>query len=107
MSGPGTLLWFARHECRLAWRDWLSMVTAGRRRRMRSVGLALVAFAAFMHLLAYSVVGRFAGAHDVDAGTLVVITGTLLGSLAAAFALQKVALEGLFRFMKTERRSRQ
>ena len=36
-----------------------------------------------------------------------VITGTLLGSLAAAFALQKVALEGLFRFMKTERRSRQ
>jgi hypothetical protein len=36
-----------------------------------------------------------------------VITGTLLGSLAAAFALQKAALEGLFRFMKTERRSRQ
>ena len=72
------MLWFARHEFRLAWRDWLSMVTAGRRRRMRSVGLALVAFAAFMHLLAYSIVGRFAGVHDVDAGTLVVITGTLL-----------------------------
>jgi hypothetical protein len=36
-----------------------------------------------------------------------VIAGTLLGSLGAAFALQKVALEGVFRFMEAERRSRQ
>ena len=36
-----------------------------------------------------------------------VIAGTLLGSVAAAFALQKVALEGLFRFMEADRRSRQ
>lgn len=36
----------------------------------------------------------------------IVIAGTLLGSLAGAFALQKVALEGLFRIMDADRRSR-
>ena len=29
-ASPGTLTWFARHEFRLAWRDWLAMMTAGR-----------------------------------------------------------------------------
>ena len=32
-----------------------------------------------------------------------VITTTLLGSFVGAFALQKAALEGLFRMMDTER----
>jgi hypothetical protein len=32
-----------------------------------------------------------------------VITTTLLGSFVGAFALQKAALEGLFRMMHTER----
>jgi hypothetical protein len=36
-----------------------------------------------------------------------VIAGTLLGSFAGAFALQKAALEGLFRMMNTGRRIRQ
>jgi hypothetical protein len=36
-----------------------------------------------------------------------VITATLFGSLAGAFALQKVALEGLFRMMQMDRRERQ
>ena len=36
-----------------------------------------------------------------------VIAGTLFGSLAAAFALQKMALESLFRIMDAERRSRE
>ena len=37
---PGTAVWFARHESRLAWRDWLSMITAGRRERLRRVVIA-------------------------------------------------------------------
>jgi ABC-2 type transport system permease protein len=79
VSEPGTLFWFGRHECRLAWRDWLAMVTASRRRRASTVAIALIAFAAFMHLLTYGVVGRFAGiARDGDQITLVVITGSLL-----------------------------
>ena len=36
-----------------------------------------------------------------------VIAGTLLGSLAAAFLLQKAALKRLFRIMEAERRARQ
>ena len=34
-----------------------------------------------------------------------VITTTLLGSFVGAFALQKAALEGLFRMMDPERRA--
>ena len=79
MSEPGTLLWFGRHECRLAWRDWLAMVTAHRRRRASTVAIALIAFAGFMHLLAYGVVGRFAAiARDDDQITLVVSMASLL-----------------------------
>ena len=57
---PGTAVWFARHESRLAWRDWLSMMTAGRRARVRSVVIGFVAFVVFMHAVAYFVVGRSA-----------------------------------------------
>jgi hypothetical protein len=35
-----------------------------------------------------------------------VLGGTLLGSLAGAFLIQKVALEGLFRIMRAGRRTR-
>ena len=36
MIRSGSLAWFARHELRLAWRDWISMMTAGDRRRKRT-----------------------------------------------------------------------
>jgi hypothetical protein len=36
-----------------------------------------------------------------------VIGATLLGSFVGAFAIQKAALEGLFRIMSAERRVRQ
>jgi hypothetical protein len=36
-----------------------------------------------------------------------VIAGTVLGSFVGAFALQKAALEGLFRMMNADRRARQ
>jgi ABC-2 type transport system permease protein len=79
VSAPGTLVWFARHESRLAWRDWLAMMTAGRRRNLKVVIAALVALAASMHVLAYSMVGRFAGIEsDPDKVSLVVITSCLL-----------------------------
>ena len=41
---PGTFGWFARHEARLAWRDWLSLMTAGRRRRARTVAVGVHRF---------------------------------------------------------------
>jgi len=57
MSHPGTLVWLARHESRLAWRDWLAMMTAGGRWRTRSVALTCLIVLVSMHLLALSVVG--------------------------------------------------
>ena len=33
MSSATALTWFARHEIRLAWREWLAMMTGGRRKR--------------------------------------------------------------------------
>ena len=78
-----TARWFARHEFRLAWRDWLWMMTAGRRYRERAVAIVLVLFVALMHLFAWSVVGRYAalGAHP-DKAALVGVTCTLLLSFS-------------------------
>lgn len=73
----GTAVWFAQHESRLACRDWLSMITAGRRERLRKVVIGIVAFIIFMHFVAYWVVGRYADA-VVDKQTLVTVTASLL-----------------------------
>ncbi len=77
MIQAGTAVWFARHESRLAWRDWLSMMTAGRRARARGVAIGFVAFIIFMHAVAYFVVGPSATAAP-DKHTMITITATLL-----------------------------
>ena len=60
MSQAATISWFARHEFRLAWRDWLSMMAAGRRGRERIVAVGLIMFAGLMHMFAWSIVGSAA-----------------------------------------------
>ena len=93
MSRPGTMAWFARHELRLAWRDWLAMMTAGGRTRVRTLAVVLVVLAAFMHVVAYSMVGRFAAIGlDPDKTTLVVISGSMLlsWSLMLSQAMESV-----------------
>ena len=52
MSSPATLTWFARHEFRIAWRDWVSMMTAGKRTRAYVAAFGLVGFVAFLHGMA-------------------------------------------------------
>jgi ABC-2 type transport system permease protein len=76
-AAGGTALWFAQHESRLAWRDWLSMITAGRRERLRRVGIAVAAFIVFMHFVAYWMVGRYAAA-AIDKQTLLTVTASAL-----------------------------
>jgi ABC-2 type transport system permease protein len=91
VSAPGTIIWFAQHDARLAWRDMVAMMTAGGRWRSRTVAIALVVFVGFMHLLALSMVGRFAAlAADADRAVLVVVTSVvLLGfSLMASQAME-------------------
>jgi ABC-2 type transport system permease protein len=83
VSRPGTLAWFARHEFRLAWRDWLSMMTAGGRTRLRTVVIAFLIFAVVMHLIARGMVSRYAGLTvDPDKTALVAVTGSALLSLS-------------------------
>lgn len=93
MSHSASLAFLAHHEFRLAWRDLWSMLTAGKPHRVRVVALALLAFALFMHLVAFSIVARFAEVEpDADRGTLVVITGCALlaWSLMTSQAMESV-----------------
>ena len=71
----GSAVWFARHEWRLAWRDWLSMMTGGRRERLRRAIVAVAIFVVFLHFVAYWMVGPYA---DVPADK-----ATLLGISAS------------------------
>ena len=89
------LTWFARHEIRLAWREWLAMMTAGRRGRTRAAIIGLIALAAFLHLPAYAVIGRFADLQaPLDKSSLIVITATIF--LAWALMLSQ-AIESVTR----------
>ncbi|HLX17222.1 MAG TPA: permease [Bradyrhizobium sp.] len=89
------LTWFARHEIRLAWREWLAMMTAGRRGRKRAAIIGLLVFAALMHLPAYAVIGRYADLRTpLDKSALIVVTATIL--LAWALMLSQ-AIESVTR----------
>ena len=95
MTPTADLTWLIRHEVRLAWRDFLSMLTAGRSRRVRNVIVGLALFAAVMHLPAYAVVGRFAGvASAPDTTALIVMTASIV--LAWALILSQ-AMESVTR----------
>ena len=95
MSAATTLTWFARHELKLAWREWLAMMTGGRRGRKRAAAFGLVAFAALMHLPANAVIGRFANLQlPLDKTSLIVLTSTIL--LAWALMLSQ-AIESVTR----------
>jgi ABC-2 type transport system permease protein len=86
-------LWFARHEARLAWREWRGLMTGGRRSRLGLVLVALLAFAALMHLPAWALVVSFAKVGTVtDKPTLIIVSAgiALYGSLILSQALESV-----------------
>jgi ABC-2 type transport system permease protein len=95
MSSATSLSWFARHELRLAWREWLAMMTGGRRRRTRVALIGLAVFAALMHLPAWAVIGRYAALEaPLDRTSLIVVTATVF--LAWALMLSQ-AIESVTR----------
>jgi ABC-2 type transport system permease protein len=94
MNSATALTWFARHEIRLAWREWLAMMTGGRRKRTRAI-IGLIVFAAIMHLPAYAVIGRFADLQTpLDKPSLIVLTAAIV--LAWALMLSQ-AIESVTR----------
>ena len=93
MSSAAALSWFARHELRLAWREWLAMMTGGRRRRTRAAVIGLIAFAVLLHLPAWAVIGRFADLRlPLDKSELIVISATIVlaWSLMLSQAIESV-----------------
>jgi ABC-2 type transport system permease protein len=91
MMHAGSFAWIAGHELKLAWRDFVSMATGGRRRRAIGVVILVAGFAAFMHWLANATVGGYADAGP-DKQTLTIITGAVLlsWSLMLSQALEQV-----------------
>jgi len=94
MSSATAITWFARHEIRLAWREWLAMMTGARKKRTRAV-IGLLLLAAILHLPAYAVIGRFADLQaPLDKSALIVVTATIF--LAWALMLSQ-AIESVTR----------
>jgi ABC-2 type transport system permease protein len=89
----GTWTWFARHELRLAWRDWLSMLTAGHRGRERTAAIVLLVFIVMLHLIALAMVAPYARVgDDISKVSLIAITsGAVLSfSLMLSQAMESV-----------------
>jgi len=89
VSQTATLTWLAGHELKLGWRDWTALI----HRRKRKAVIALLVFAAFMHVFAYWIVKRYADANVApDTATLVGVTGTLVlsWSLLLSQAMESV-----------------
>jgi len=94
MSSAAALTWFARHEFRLAWREWLAMMTGGRRKPKRAL-IGLIVFAVILHLPAYAVISRFTGLQmPLDKSSLIVMSASIF--LAWALMLSQ-AIESVTR----------
>lgn len=92
---PSSLAWFAAHELRLGWRDWLAMATGGRRTRGIILAAVLVGFAAAFHWLADVFVAPWVAEGIVpDKQTLVLLTG---GGLLFWTVMLSQALESVTR----------
>jgi len=98
MAAPGSLLWFARFEARLAWRDTLSMMTAGRLGRRRKLAVGLITLTLFLHGVAYLLLRFVTGAVRPDLPTLVLVTA---GLALAASAMLAQAMETVTRIFYT------
>lgn len=88
-----SLSWFAAHELRLAWRDWLAIATGGRRVRGIVLFASLGSFYLGLHSLANHLLTPWiAGGLVADKPTLVLVTGTgfLFWTVMLSQALESV-----------------
>jgi ABC-2 type transport system permease protein len=90
---PASLTWFARHELNLAWREWVAMMTGGRRTRGVGLVIFLACAALVLHAMAFGLVLPWVR-HGIasDKATLVMITGSglLFWTVMLSQALESV-----------------
>lgn len=99
MTAPATLLWFARHEFRLNWRDWMAMMTGGKRTRLIGWIVGGVAIYGIITLIAWFAIKPWVDTGAVrDKQTLLVVSG--MGLLFWAVTLSQ-ALEAVTRVYYT------
>ncbi|MEO1205806.1 MAG: permease [Pseudomonadota bacterium] len=79
MNATDSIGWFARHELRLAWRDWAALMSGGHKLRDSAIVLCMVVFALGLHGLAYALIApKFSGGASIDVGLLVMISAAVL-----------------------------
>ena len=92
-AAAGSLGWFAAHELRLGWRDWIAMATGGHRTRGIVLTVVLIGFALLFHGMAHVFIAPWAAEGIVaDKQTLVMITGSglLFWTVMLSQALESV-----------------
>lgn len=93
MSAPSSILWFAQHEFRLAWRDALAMMTGGKRVRLIGwiVGGTLV-YGVMLLIAWYSVRPWVLSGIVIDKQALVMVSGMglLFWTVTLSQALESV-----------------
>jgi ABC-2 type transport system permease protein len=94
LTAPGSLLWFARFEARLAWRDVAAMMTAGRAGRARTLAFGFGTLLIFLHFVAYLVLHFVSNGIRPDVPAFVMVTA---GILLAASAMLAQAMETVTR----------
>ena len=83
MNKPATLSWFAKHEFGLFWRDWHSIMTAGRANRERILAAIVAVVGVFMHMLAYMILAPLArDGIDENIAIFVFVGGTMALSIS-------------------------
>jgi ABC-2 type transport system permease protein len=92
MIRAGTVPWFARHEMRLAWRDWAWLLSGGHSRHWYIGALGLVVVVLLMHGLAYVTLPHSGLTAPLDTRTLVMVGGSLAlyASLMLSQAMESV-----------------
>jgi ABC-2 type transport system permease protein len=93
MNGLAVLKLLAGNELRLHWRDWMAMMSGGRRGRERKVVLVVLLLCAGIHLIAYHMVAPYAAmTGEGDKFALLVMSGiiVLAFSLMASQAMESV-----------------
>ncbi len=81
---PGGTAWLARHEILLSWRDFMGMMTAGKRGREFQVLAVFAVAAAVLHFIAFIIIGP---ALQAEAGGLAERLILVTAMLALPFSL--------------------